>query len=72
MPTWSELKRFCENDGWELFKKTDHYYFKKRIENNQLLRTKVSFGSKEISPQLWQLILKKQLQVSQSYFNSKI
>ncbi len=29
MPRWSELRRFCENDGWELFKQTDHYYYRK-------------------------------------------
>lgn len=24
MPRWKDLKRFCENDGWELYKSTDH------------------------------------------------
>ena len=27
MPRWKELKRFCERDGWELHKDTDHYFF---------------------------------------------
>ena len=72
MPKWSELRRFCENDGWILYKKTNHYYYKKTIKGNIILRTKVSFGSKEISPYLWREILKKQLLVSQEYFNSKI
>lgn len=34
MPRWKELKRFCERDGWELYKDTDHYtqeYFNKMI-----------------------------------------
>jgi hypothetical protein len=35
-------------------------------------RTKVSKGSGEIRPHMWQEILKKQLQVTQEYFNSKI
>ncbi|HNR05102.1 MAG TPA: type II toxin-antitoxin system HicA family toxin, partial [Bacillota bacterium] len=29
MPSWKELKRFCENDGWELYKTTDHYFYRK-------------------------------------------
>ena len=26
MPKWNELKRYCERDGWELYKETDHYF----------------------------------------------
>jgi len=37
-----------------------------------LKRTKVSKGSGEIGPDLWQRILKQQLQVTQEYFNSKL
>ena len=29
MPSWKELKRFCESDGWELYKETDYYFFRK-------------------------------------------
>ena len=25
MPSWNELKRFCDNDGWELYKDTGHF-----------------------------------------------
>lgn len=32
MPRWKELKRFCERDGWELYKDTDHYFFGKSIQ----------------------------------------
>ncbi len=46
MPRWKELKRFCDRDGWELYK--------------------------EIHTKMWQTILKKQLQVTQEYFNSVI
>jgi hypothetical protein len=34
--------------------------------------TKVSKGSGEIHTRMWKEILKKQLQVTQEYFNSKI
>lgn len=72
MARWKELKRFCENDGWELYKDTDHYFYRKIAENGDLLRTKVSKGSGEISPKLFREILKKQLKITKEYFNSKI
>ncbi len=31
MPGWKDLKRFCERDNWELFKDTDHYYYRKKM-----------------------------------------
>ena len=72
MPRWKELKRFCEKDGWELSKDTDHYYFRKFDENGVMRRTKVSKGSGEIHAHMWKEILRKQLQVTQEYFNSKM
>ena len=69
MPSWKELKRFCERDGWELYKQTDHYFFRKEKENGELKRTKVSKGSHEIPKKLWKEILKRQLMVSLEYFN---
>ncbi len=72
MPSWKELKRFCESDGWELYKDTDHYYYRKFDDDGNLKRTKVSRGSGEIPKRLWQEILKKQLQISLEYFNNMI
>lgn len=72
MPKWKELKRFCENDGWELYKDTGHYYYRKIDEEGNLKRTKVSKGSGEIHSHMWQSILKNQLKVTKEYFNSKI
>jgi len=72
MPTWKELKRFCERDGWSLYKDTDHYYYKKVDDDGTIRRAKVSKGSEEIKHHLWKEILKKQLRVTQEYFNSKI
>ncbi len=69
MPTWKELKRFCEKDDWKLHKSTDHYYYRKHMDNGVLKRTKVSRGSKEIPRFLWKNILERQLQVTQEYFN---
>lgn len=72
MPSWKELKRFCDRDGWELYKSTDHYFYRKFDENGNIRRTKISRGSGEIKKHLWAEILKKQLQVSEEYFNSII
>lgn len=71
MPSWRDLRRFCECDGWELYKKTDHWYYQKLMPDGVLKRTKVSMGTGEISKNLWREILSKQLQVSQEYFNKK-
>lgn len=72
MPTFKELRRYCEADGWELYKETDHYFYRKKLPNGDLLLTKVSNGTGEINGNLWKRILKKQLQTTQEEFNSKI
>jgi hypothetical protein len=72
MPTWKELKRFCENEGWELYKNTDHFYYRKADISGNILHTKVSKGTGDIHQNLFKQILKKQLLVSKEYFNSKI
>lgn len=72
MPRWKELKRFCDNDGWELYKDTDHYYYRKLNDDGTIKKTKISKGSGEIRTHMWQEILKKQLQVNKGYFKDKI
>lgn len=73
MPSWRDLKRFCERDGWTQIKKAaDHFYYAKQLDDGTILRTKISHGTAEIHHHLWQQILKKQLKVTQDYFNSKI
>jgi hypothetical protein len=59
-----ELRRFCKKDGWELYKSTDHYYFRKFMSEGTFKRTKVSHGSKEVPRFLWKNILNKQLLVT--------
>ena len=72
MPKWRELKRYCERDGWELYKSTDHDFYRKVLDDGTVLRTKVSRGSGEIQKQLWKEILKNQLKTTQEEFNEKI
>lgn len=72
MPRWKELKRFCDRDGWELYKDTDYYFYRKIEDNGNMKLKKVSKGSGEIHPHMWKENLKKQLQVTQECINSKI
>lgn len=72
MPSWRDLKRFCESDGWELYKTTDHWFYRKSMPDGTLKRTKGSMGTGEIKGHLWKEIIKKQLQVSEEYFYKKI
>jgi hypothetical protein len=69
MPNWKELIKFCEKDGCELYKTTDHFFYRKYMIDGTLKRTKVSMSSKEIPNFLWKNILDKQLQVTREYFN---
>ena len=72
MPSWRDLKRFCERDGWKLFKDTDHSFYRKFDDDGKMRITKVSRGSGQINGNLWNYILKKELQVTKEYFNSKL
>ena len=72
MPRWKELKRFCERDGWELYKDTDHYFYRTSDADGNIRMTKVSKGSGEIHSHLWREILRKQLQVTEEYFNKTV
>ena len=71
MPSWKDLRNFCNNDDWELYKDTDHYFYKKEDDDGNIRRVKVSKGTGEIYGHLWQEILKRQLKVSKEYFNKK-
>ena len=57
MPRWRELKRFCDRDGWELYKDTDHYFYRKIDDDGNIRMTKVSKGSGEIHTRMWKEIL---------------
>lgn len=72
MPKWRELRRYCEHDGWELYKSTDHDFYRKLEADGTLKRTKVSRGSGEIPANLWKHILTRQLMTTQEEFNRKI
>lgn len=68
-PKLGDLRKFCDNDGWDRKKKTDHWRYTKTLPDGRTLRTKVSFGSGEIGdPGLFAAILRAQLDVSEQEF----
>lgn len=70
MPSWKDLKKFCERDGWKMVKqKSDHWWYEKEMAGGEVKVTKISRGTGEIRAHLWKEILKKQLKVTQEYFN---
>lgn len=72
MPRRKDLKRYCERDHRELYKETDHCFYRKVPEDGTVLRTKVSKGSGEIDSHLWHEIPNKQLRTTQAHFNETI
>lgn len=70
MPSWRDVEQFCRRDHWVEYKRKGHHlYFRKVMEDGTIKRTKVSRGTGEVKGHLWQEILKKQLQVTEEYFN---
>lgn len=68
-PRWSDLRRFCELDGWEERGRTrsgtgDHFRYRKLLSDGRVLRTKASHGNDEIGDaSLWRHILRDQLEL---------
>ena len=66
-PSFDDLRRFCELDGWEELPRArgrtgDHRRYRKVLPDGTILRTKVSHGSGEIGDRgLWQRIWRDQL-----------
>lgn len=66
MPSFGDLKRYLERTGWTVERTTDHWYYKKILDNGGVLTTRVSFSvGEEIPPYLWKKILSKQLCTTQ-------
>lgn len=66
-PTFDDLRRFCEIDGWSKKasargKTGDHDRYRKQLANGTILRTKASHSKEQIgNPSLWHRIWKEQL-----------
>lgn len=65
IPDKSDLRRFCELDGWEQRPTTDHHRYTKELPDGTILRTKVSLGRGQVcdDPALWSRIWRHQLQL---------
>jgi hypothetical protein len=66
-PTFEDIRRFCEIDGWSKKesargKTGDHDRYVKRLGDGSILRTKASHSKDQIGdPGLWHRIWKEQL-----------
>ena len=66
-PKFSDIRRFCQIDGWEEKKgasgrRGDHFRYRKVLEDGRILRTKASHSDDEIGDQsLWRRIWRDQL-----------
>lgn len=69
LPTFEDLRLFCEHDTWKPKKKTDHYRYTKDLPDGRSLRTKASFGNAQIGDAgLFAAILREQLHVTEAEF----
>ena len=70
MPNFGELKRYLDRNGWTIYRKTDHWYYKKTMDDGTVLTTRVSHAlGKEIPHYIWKKILVQQLHITQDEFN---
>ena len=66
-PKFSDIRRFCEIDGWEQLSRSgggigDHWGYRKVLDDGTVLRTRASHSDEQIGdPGLWQRIWKHQL-----------
>ena len=68
-PTWAEVERFCQVDGWREVRRTGHVHFEKVLPDGTVLRTHRSFASrKSMSPGRFKAILRHQLRVTDEQF----
>lgn len=69
LPTFKDLRLFCEHDNWKPKKTTDHYRYSKDLPDGRSLRTKASFGNAQIGDAgVFAAILRQQLHVTEAEF----
>lgn len=70
MPSWSDVLRFLDRDGWTCHKHgKKHDFYRKCLPDGHVLEVMVSREPGEIGG-LWPAIRSRQLQCSQAYFNA--
>ena len=67
--TGAELEQFCQIDGWEQIRETDHIFWQKVLPSGEVLQTHRSLSAnKRLSQNVFGLILRDQLRVSREAF----
>jgi hypothetical protein len=63
-PKWRDVRRFCENEGFDLFS-SDHEYYDKTFPGGETAGTKISRGveGETLDPGMWHMVWKRQLRV---------
>jgi len=64
-PTWGQLRRFCEGQGFRP-STTDHTFYDKLLADGSTAGTKISFGIPETEPipsSLWPRVWRRQLRL---------
>lgn len=68
-PTWAQIERFCQIDGWHEVRRSDLVCYEKVLPDSSVLRTHRSFSSrKTMSPGRVKAILRYQLRVTEDQF----
>jgi len=68
-PTWGQVEEFCQADGWDQLRETDHVFFRKVLDDGTVLETHRSFSARKgMSADRFALILRTQLKVSAADF----
>lgn len=63
-PRWRDVRRFCENEGFDHFS-SDHDYYDKTFPGGETAGTKISHGvnGETLPPGMWHLVWKRQLRL---------
>lgn len=63
-PKWRDVRRFCENEGFDHFS-SDHDYYDKTFPGGETAGTKISRGvdGETLDPGIWHKVWKRQLRL---------
>jgi hypothetical protein len=68
-PSWGEIEKFCQIDGWNFVRSSGHSFYRKVLPSGETLETHTSFsGNKSMSHRVFSVILRTQLKVSRAKF----
>ncbi|MBQ3396221.1 MAG: type II toxin-antitoxin system HicA family toxin [Synergistaceae bacterium] len=68
MPKIREVRKYLNRHGWELYRNTDHEYYRLKLSDGSYRYTRLSHGDGEIPVIVWKRQL-KQIGITQEEFN---